>query len=105
MTGVLIPEGVHGDAVRAMMLDDFGIEIGTSFGPLAGRIWRIGTMGYTCRKRSVLLCLMALGDGAALPGLPCSAGRGGGRSPASVGGGVDARPGAPDGCTRFGDGA
>ena len=36
------------------------IEIGTSFGPLAGRIWRMGTMGYTCRKRSVLLCLMAL---------------------------------------------
>ena len=43
-----------------MMLDDFGIEIGTSFGPLAGRIWRIGTMGYACRKRNVLLCLMAL---------------------------------------------
>ena len=60
VTGVLIPDGVPGDTVRAMMLDDFGIEIGTSFGPLAGRIWRIGTMGYTCRKRSVLLCLMAL---------------------------------------------
>ena len=60
VTGVLIPEGVHGEAVRAMMLDDFGIEIGTSFGPLSGRIWRIGTMGYVCRKRSVLLCLMAL---------------------------------------------
>ena len=60
VTGVMIPDGVHGDAVRAMMLDDFGIEIGTSFGPLAGRIWRIGTMGYACRKRSVLICLMAL---------------------------------------------
>ena len=60
VTGVLIPDGVSGDAVRAMMLDDFGIEIGTSFGPLAGRIWRIGTMGYVCRKRSVLLCLMTL---------------------------------------------
>ena len=60
VTGVLIPEGVPGDAVRAAMLDDFGIEIGTSFGPLAGRIWRIGTMGYTCRKENVLICLMAL---------------------------------------------
>ena len=60
VTGVFIPAGVHGDAVRAMMLEDFGIEIGTSFGPLAGRIWRIGTMGYTCRKENVLVCLMAL---------------------------------------------
>ena len=60
VTGVEIPAGVPGDAVRAMMLEDFGIEIGTSFGPLAGRIWRIGTMGYTCRKENVLVCLMAL---------------------------------------------
>ena len=36
VTGVLIPEGVPGDAVRAAMLDDFGIEIGTSFGPPRG---------------------------------------------------------------------
>ena len=42
------------------MLADFGIEIGTSFGPLAGKIWRIGTMGYVCRKANVLRCLTAL---------------------------------------------
>ena len=42
------------------MLHDFGIEIGTSFGPLAGKIWRIGTMGYVCRKANVLRCLTAL---------------------------------------------
>jgi (S)-ureidoglycine-glyoxylate aminotransferase len=60
VTGVFIPEGVHGDAVRSMMLNDFGIEIGTSFGPLHGKIWRIGTMGYVCRKESVLTCLAAL---------------------------------------------
>jgi (S)-ureidoglycine---glyoxylate transaminase len=42
------------------MLEDFGIEIGTSFGPLRGRIWRIGTMGYNCRKQNVLICLAAL---------------------------------------------
>ncbi len=60
VTGVEIPHGVNGDAVRSAMLDDFGIEIGTSFGPLHGRIWRIGTMGYTCRKQNVLFCLAAL---------------------------------------------
>ena len=45
------------------MLQDFGIEIGTSFGPLAGKIWRIGTMGYVCRKANVLRCLDADHDG------------------------------------------
>ncbi len=60
VTGVHIPEGVNADAVRSMMLHDFGIEIGTSFGPLHGKIWRIGTMGYVCRKENVLTCLAAL---------------------------------------------
>ena len=60
VTGVVIPEGVAGERVRADMLEDFGIEIGTSFGPLSGRIWRIGTMGYNCRKPTVLTCLAAL---------------------------------------------
>ncbi|MGD9767304.1 MAG: alanine--glyoxylate aminotransferase family protein [Pseudolabrys sp.] len=60
VTGVVIPNGVDADGVRTMMLDDFGIEIGTSFGPLHGKIWRIGTMGYVCRKENVLLCLGAL---------------------------------------------
>lgn len=60
VTGVYIPEGVNGDAVRASLLNDFGIEIGTSFGPLHGRIWRIGTMGYNARKDAVLQTLAAL---------------------------------------------
>jgi (S)-ureidoglycine---glyoxylate transaminase len=60
VTGVVIPKGVDGEAVRGCLLEDFGIEIGTSFGPLKGRIWRIGTMGYNSRKQNVLTCLAAL---------------------------------------------
>jgi (S)-ureidoglycine-glyoxylate aminotransferase len=60
VTGVVIPEGIDGEAVRRALLEDFGIEIGSSFGPLHGRIWRIGTMGYVCRKQNVLICLGAL---------------------------------------------
>jgi (S)-ureidoglycine-glyoxylate aminotransferase len=61
VTGVIIPtEITNGEAVRGQLLQDFGIEIGTSFGPLAGKIWRIGTMGYVCRKANVLRCLTAL---------------------------------------------
>ncbi|UUA71140.1 pyridoxal-phosphate-dependent aminotransferase family protein [Cellvibrio sp. QJXJ] len=60
VVGVYIPEGVAGEAVRSSMLNDFGIEIGTSFGPLHGKIWRIGTMGYNARKDAVLQTLSAL---------------------------------------------
>jgi len=61
VTGVIIPKAItDGEKVRAEMLHDFGIEIGTSFGPLAGKIWRIGTMGYVCRKANVLRCLTSL---------------------------------------------
>ena len=60
VTCINIPEGVDGDAVRQMMLEQFGVEIASSFGPLHGKIWRIGTMGYSCRKENVLSVLAAL---------------------------------------------
>ena len=61
VTGVYIPKVCgNGEGVRSQMLNDFGIEIGTSFGHLAGVIWRIGTMGYVCRKSNVLRCVNAL---------------------------------------------
>jgi (S)-ureidoglycine-glyoxylate aminotransferase len=60
VTGVWIPDGVSGDRVRTAMLEEFGIEIGTSFGPLHGRIWRIGAMGYNARRDAVLTTLAAL---------------------------------------------
>ncbi|GAB3302123.1 pyridoxal-phosphate-dependent aminotransferase family protein [Pseudoclavibacter terrae] len=60
VVAVVIPDTVPGDAARADLLDDFGIEIGTSFGPLHGKVWRIGTMGYNARKDTVLTTLAAL---------------------------------------------
>ncbi|CAN5754987.1 alanine--glyoxylate aminotransferase family protein [soil metagenome] len=60
IVAVEIPEVVSGDAVRGEMLEQFGIEIGTSFGPLHGRVWRIGTMGYNARQDTVLTTLAAL---------------------------------------------
>ena len=60
VTGVYIPETVEGERVRQRMRDDFEIEIGTSFGPLQGKIWRIGAMGYNAAKNKVLITLGAL---------------------------------------------
>lgn len=59
IVGVVIPEGVDGEAVRGRLLTEFGIEIGASFGPLKGRVWRIGTMGYNARTDAVITTLSA----------------------------------------------
>lgn len=58
--GVRIPDGVDGEAVRRELLGDYAIEIGTSFGPLHGVIWRVGVMGYNARRDAVLTTLAAL---------------------------------------------
>ncbi|MFD1106408.1 pyridoxal-phosphate-dependent aminotransferase family protein [Sphingobium olei] len=60
VTGVYIPAGVDGERIRTMMREAFEIEIGTAFGPLAGKIWRIGAMGYNAARHKVLITLGAL---------------------------------------------
>lgn len=60
VTAVIVPDGVDEARVRRLLLDDFGIEIGAAFGALQGKIWRIGTMGYSARRENVLLVLSAL---------------------------------------------
>jgi len=60
VTGILIPDGVDGEAVRRRMREDFEIEIGAAFGPLQGKIWRIGAMGYNAMKHKVAITLGAL---------------------------------------------
>jgi alanine-glyoxylate transaminase/serine-glyoxylate transaminase/serine-pyruvate transaminase len=62
MNAVLCPEGVNEAEVRKTLLNEFGIEIGAGLGPLAGKIWRFGLMGYSCRPDNVMLCLSALGS-------------------------------------------
>jgi (S)-ureidoglycine---glyoxylate transaminase len=76
VVAVTIPDGVNGDHVRSSLLDDFGIEIGTSFGPLHGKVWRIGTMGYNARKDAVLTTLAALEQVLRTAGARVSAGGG-----------------------------
>lgn len=61
VTAINIPEGTDGKAIRSTLLNEFGIEIATSFGPLDGRILRIGNMGYSSQKRNILILLGALG--------------------------------------------
>ncbi|WP_100349157.1 pyridoxal-phosphate-dependent aminotransferase family protein [Luteimicrobium subarcticum] len=76
VVAAVIPDGVDGDAVRAALLSDYGIEIGTSFGPLHGRVWRLGTMGYNARRDAVLTTLAALEDVLRRAGAPVVPGGG-----------------------------
>ncbi|KPK81887.1 MAG: alanine--glyoxylate aminotransferase, partial [Gemmatimonas sp. SM23_52] len=62
LTSVHVPAGVDDKAFRRSLLERYGIEIGGGLGPLAGRIWRIGLMGETCCRESVLLFLGALDE-------------------------------------------
>jgi len=62
MNAVLCPEGVDEALVRRTLLTEFNLEIGAGLGPLAGKIWRFGLMGYSCRPDNVMLCLSALGS-------------------------------------------
>lgn len=71
LNSVLLPQGVDDPAVRQRLLSEHDIEIGGGLGELAGRVWRVGLMGESCRSESVLTLLSALdrligggGDGA-----------------------------------------
>ncbi|MFB2978807.1 alanine--glyoxylate aminotransferase family protein [Microseira sp. BLCC-F43] len=62
LTTVRIPDGVDGKAIQRRLLNEYNIEIGGGLGELAGKVWRIGLMGYNSRPESVDRLLSALGE-------------------------------------------
>jgi len=60
LNAVRIPAGVDDVAVRKKLLDVYNLEIGAGLGESAGKLWRIGLMGYSANSRNVLYCLSAL---------------------------------------------
>jgi alanine-glyoxylate transaminase / serine-glyoxylate transaminase / serine-pyruvate transaminase len=60
LTAVSLPEGVDELAIRKGLLDEYSIEIGGGFGPLKGRLIRIGLMGYNSCRKNVDTVLAAL---------------------------------------------
>ena len=60
MNAVYVMPGVDEKEVRRRLLAEFNIEIGAGLGTLAGKIWRFGIMGYSCKMENVMLCLCAL---------------------------------------------
>ena len=59
---VSVPAGIDEAAARSLLLNDYDLEIGAGLGDLAGKVWRIGLMGYASNPTNVRLCLAALED-------------------------------------------
>ena len=53
LTTVRIPSDVDGKAFSSHLLNTHGIEVGGGLGVLAGKIWRIGLMGYNSTPDNV----------------------------------------------------
>jgi alanine-glyoxylate transaminase/serine-glyoxylate transaminase/serine-pyruvate transaminase len=62
LNAIAIPEGIEDVAVRTHLLNEYNLEIGAGLGPLAGKIWRIGQMGYASNPENILFCIDALGN-------------------------------------------
>jgi len=60
LNAVSIPDGVDEAAVRSALLSEYNLEIGAGLGAMAGKIWRIGLMGFASNQTNVLFCLGAL---------------------------------------------
>jgi alanine-glyoxylate transaminase/serine-glyoxylate transaminase/serine-pyruvate transaminase len=60
LNAVSIPDGVDEAAVRSILLQEYNLEIGAGLGAMAGKIWRIGLMGFASNQTNVLFCLGAL---------------------------------------------
>jgi alanine-glyoxylate transaminase/serine-glyoxylate transaminase/serine-pyruvate transaminase len=60
LNAVKLPAGVDEAKLRAILLNEFNLEIGAGLGALAGKILRIGLMGHASNNRNVLFCLAAL---------------------------------------------
>lgn len=53
MNVVSVPKGLDEAIIRKNLLEEFNLEIGAGLGPLAGKYWRIGLMGYSCRNENI----------------------------------------------------
>lgn len=60
LNNVTIPAGIDDALVRKTLLERYSLEIGAGLGDLAGKVWRIGLMGFASKQENVLLCLNAL---------------------------------------------
>ncbi|MFB6267464.1 MAG: alanine--glyoxylate aminotransferase family protein [Halodesulfurarchaeum sp.] len=62
LNAVRVPDGVTDGEVIEYLLEHYDIEIAGGLGDLAGDIFRIGCMGYSCRPANVAYLMTAFAD-------------------------------------------
>jgi len=69
LTAVIMPDGFSADVFRKVVLDSFDLSLGQGLGKVAGKVFRIGHLGYL---NDLMLCgtLAGVEMGLALAGVP-----------------------------------
>ena len=75
LNAVSVPEGIDEASVRKQLLENHSLEIGAGLGQLAGKVWRIGLMGFSSRPENVRLCIAALESALITQGANIEAGK------------------------------
>ncbi|MEX1670018.1 alanine--glyoxylate aminotransferase family protein [Zhongshania guokunii] len=73
LNSVYIPAGVDDATTRQYLLANHSLEIGAGLGDLAGKVWRIGLMGYSAKPENIRLLLSALAAAMQAQGYECDA--------------------------------
>ncbi|CAK0786663.1 hypothetical protein CVIRNUC_009877 [Coccomyxa viridis] len=60
---IKVPEGVDALALCKNAMDKYSVEIAGGLGPTAGKVWRVGIMGYNAQLANVELVITAFRDG------------------------------------------
>lgn len=60
LLAIKVPDEIDEAKVRKDLLDKFNLEIGAGLGDLAGKVWRIGLMGYNSNEKMVDYCVDSL---------------------------------------------
>ena len=68
LNAIVVPQGVDDVALRGYLLETLNLEIGGGLGTLAGKIWRVGLMGYSSSAENILFFLSSLHRALAVQG-------------------------------------
>lgn len=63
VTTILVPDGIAWKDVVDYAMKNYRVEIAGGLGELAGKVWRIGIMGYNCTPDNVRLVLRVFSEG------------------------------------------
>jgi len=65
---ITVPQGVDGPALSNFAMQKYNLEIAGGLGPTAGKVWRVGVMGYNAQPMNVNMVVTAFKEGLAAQG-------------------------------------